>query len=147
MHELTDGCVVDLLGRGDEGDAALLEVGHHDGIVDAVAGEAGEFVDDDEVDVLVLADTGEHLLEFDAFSDLGSGAPRFDVLADDVEPELVDLAHAGHPLSRDGNALGVVVGVDLSRGGDAEIDHSASARWRCNRLERRRVVVCYFVMD
>ena len=47
MHELADGRVVDGLGGRDQRDAALAEVGHHDGVVEAVAGHAGELVDDD----------------------------------------------------------------------------------------------------
>ncbi|MEN2513136.1 hypothetical protein V3H80_19085 [Gordonia polyisoprenivorans] len=39
VHELPDGGVVDLLGGRNQCDPSFLEVGHDDGVVDAVAGE------------------------------------------------------------------------------------------------------------
>nr|WP_254845637.1 hypothetical protein [Microbacterium sp. RURRCA19A] len=53
MHELPDRGRVDGFGGGDQGHAALTEVGHDDGVVDAVAGEAAEVVDDDRVHVVL----------------------------------------------------------------------------------------------
>nr|WP_026530189.1 hypothetical protein [Haematomicrobium sanguinis] len=70
MHELPDRSGVDLLGRGDQGDSAFLQIGHDDRVIGAVTGEAGELVDDDVVHVAVAADTFEHLLEGDALGHL-----------------------------------------------------------------------------
>nr|WP_255572778.1 hypothetical protein [Leucobacter tenebrionis] len=56
VHELPDRGGVDLLGRGDQGDSAFLQIGHDDRVVGAVTGEAGELVDDDVVHVAVAAD-------------------------------------------------------------------------------------------
>ena len=123
VHELSDGCVVNGLGGRDEGDAALTQVGHDDGVVVAVAGHAGELVDDDVVDVLGLADAGEHLLEGDALGHFGGGLARLDVLVHHRQPELVGLAQAGHPLGRDGVAFRVVVGIDLAGTGHSQVDH------------------------
>ncbi|MDF1478767.1 hypothetical protein PYV02_06675 [Leifsonia sp. H3M29-4] len=114
MHELSDGCGVDGLGRGDESDATLLEVGHDDGIIGTVSREAGELVHDDVVDVAVAADAFQHLLERDAFGHLGSGAARLDILGDDGESKLLSFPLARRALSGDRDPLGVVVGVDLS---------------------------------
>ena len=61
MHELADRGVVDGLGGGDQGDAALAEISHHDGVVEAVAGHAEKLVDDDHVDVTRSTNSSEHL--------------------------------------------------------------------------------------
>nr|WP_307220010.1 hypothetical protein [Microbacterium sp. SORGH_AS_0888] len=100
MHQLPDGRVVDLLGRGDERHAAFLKLGHNDGVVNAVAGEAIELVDDDVVDVLLAADALQHLLERHALLHLCAASPGFDVLLDDREAELVSLAATCNPLGR-----------------------------------------------
>ncbi|WP_341210443.1 hypothetical protein [uncultured Microbacterium sp.] len=53
VHELPDRRRVDGLGGGDQCDAALAEVCHDDGVVDAVSGKAAEVVDDDRVHVVL----------------------------------------------------------------------------------------------
>lgn len=122
MHELADREVVDGLGRRDQGDAALAEIGHHDGVVEPVAGHAGELVDDDHVDVTRGTNSSQHLLEGDPLGHLGGGLAGPDVLIDHGQAELLGLALARNPLGRYGDAFGVVVGVDLPCGGDTQID-------------------------
>nr|WP_239562544.1 hypothetical protein [Agromyces aurantiacus] len=116
VHQLPLRGVVDLFCRRDEGDPSLLKVGHDDRIVEAVASEPAELVDDDIVDVAFAANAFQHLLERNALCHLGAGPAGFDVLADDGQAELVGLAGARDPLRRNGNALWVVVGVHLSFG-------------------------------
>nr|WP_263970267.1 hypothetical protein [Gulosibacter chungangensis] len=123
VHELPDRSLVDRLGGGDEGDAALLQLRTDDGIVEAVPGHARELVDDDVVDVPLGADALQHLLERQPLTHFPSGAARLDVLVDDRDPELVGLAVAGLALRWEGDTFRVVVGVDLARCGDAEVDH------------------------
>nr|WP_255508228.1 hypothetical protein [Chryseoglobus sp. 28M-23] len=116
MHELPDRGGVDRLGCGDQRHAALLQVGHDDGVVGTVPGEAGQLVDDDVVDVFVAADALQHLLEGNALGHLCSRDTGLDVLGDDGQPELFGLALAGLPLGGDRDAFGVIVGVDLTFG-------------------------------
>ncbi|MCX2746246.1 hypothetical protein OOZ51_00265 [Arthrobacter sp. MI7-26] len=129
VHELADGAGVDGLGGADQGDPALFEVGHDDGVVGAVSGEAGEFVDHDVVDVPVCPDPTQHFLEGHALGHLRSAAAWFDVLGDDCQAHLFDFAQAGFALGGDGDAFGVVVGVDLPFGGNAEVENGSGARW------------------
>nr|WP_258062914.1 hypothetical protein [Rathayibacter sp. AY1C6] len=128
VHELPDGGRVDGFGCGDEFDAALLKVGHDYGVVDAVASEPRQLVDDDVIDILLPADAFQHLLKRHALGHLGCGATRLDVLRCNGEAELFRLALAGDALCGDGDALRVVVRVDLPLGGDAEIDDGAGSR-------------------
>nr|WP_179577206.1 hypothetical protein [Leifsonia psychrotolerans] len=116
MHKLPDRGSVDRLRGGDKLDAAFLKISHDDGVVDAVARETGELVDDDVIDVAVAADALQHLLESDTFGHLSGGAPRLDVLGNDGDAELVSFALAGHALGWDGDTFGVVVRVDLPLG-------------------------------
>ncbi|WTI33028.1 hypothetical protein OH817_03915 [Kocuria rhizophila] len=136
VHELPDRGGVYLLGRGDQGDSAFVQIGHDDRVVGAVAGEAGELVDDDVVDVAVAADAFEHLLERDALGHLGGRPAGFDVLVHDREPEGFSLALTRRALRRDGDALGIVVGVHLPLGRDAQVDHGPAARWRVDSARR-----------
>nr|WP_258222496.1 hypothetical protein [Microbacterium sp. HMWF026] len=53
VHELPDRGRIDGLSGGDQGHAALAQVCHDDGVVNAVAGESAEVVDDDRVDVVL----------------------------------------------------------------------------------------------
>ncbi len=129
MHELPDGGGVDLLGCRDEGDTTLLQIGHDDGIVDAVAGEAGQLVDDHVVNVAVAANAFEHLLEGDPLGHLGGGSSGFDVLGNDGDAELVCLALAGDPLRWDRDSLGVIVGIHLALGTHAQVGDGATS-WR-----------------
>ncbi len=128
VHELADGGVVDGLGGGDQRDATLAEIGHDDGVVEAVAGHAGELVDDDHVNVTRGSNSSQHLLEGDPLGHLGGGLAWLDELIDHSQAELVGLALARDPLGRDGDAFWVVVGVDLPSGGDAQVDDGTSAR-------------------
>ena len=113
MDELTFGSFVDVLGSGDEGDVGLAQLHHGDGVVEAAAVEAGEFVDHDAVDVATRVEALEHGLELGAIDRLGAAAPQLDVLVDDGDTELLGLGQADFALGGDGEALGVVVGVDL----------------------------------
>ncbi|MCO7202144.1 hypothetical protein NH287_01255 [Microbacterium sp. CnD16-F] len=130
VHELPNRRGVNLLRGGDELDAALLEVGHDDGVIDTVAGEPGELVDDDVVNVAVAANAFEHLLEGNSLGHLGGGSPGFDVLGHDRDAELFGLALTGNALGRNGDAFGVVVGVHLALGAHTQVDNRA-APGRC----------------
>ncbi len=148
MHQLAFGRGVDVLGRRDQRHTALLEVGHDDGVVDPVAGEAGQLVHDDVIDVAFATDAFQHLLEPWPFGDVGARAARFDVLLDDAEPKLFGLALAGNALSRDGDALWVVVRVHLPLRGDAQVDDGTTAAWGIGRvLDTRFVFVVLVVSD
>ncbi|WP_339619525.1 hypothetical protein [uncultured Salinibacterium sp.] len=121
MHELSDWSGVDLLCCRYQADAALLQVGHDDRVVGTVAGETRKLVHDDEVDVTVASDAFEHLLEGNSLSHLRGRASRFHILGHDGQSELLGFALARKSLCGDRDALGVVVGVDLSLAGDAEV--------------------------
>nr|WP_229866491.1 MULTISPECIES: hypothetical protein [Sinomonas] len=131
MHELTHGRVVDGLCGGYERDAALAQVSHYDGIVVAVPCHAGELVDDDVLDVLVVADSLEHLLEFHPADHRRGRFASLDVLANYRQSELLGLALAGHALGRNRDAFRVVVGVDLARRGDTEVEDRAFLFGHC----------------
>ena len=68
-------------------------------------------------------ETLEHGLELGAIDRLGAAAPQLDVLVDDGDAELLGLGQADFALGGDGEALGVVVGVDLRGGRDAQVEH------------------------
>ncbi|MEO7015052.1 MAG: hypothetical protein ABI067_00735 [Leifsonia sp.] len=116
VHELPDRCLIDRLGSADQSHAALGEVGHDNGVVVAVPGKARQLVHDDVVDVFLAPHPRQHLLEGDALRHLGRRSTRLDVFVDDGEAQLVGLLLARDALCRDGDALGVVVGVDLPLG-------------------------------
>ncbi len=137
MHKLPDRGGIDLLGRGDQGDSAFLQIGHDDRVVGAVTGEAGKLIDDDVVDVPVGADAFEHLLERNALGHLRGRPARFDVLVHDREAERFGLAFTGGALGGDGDALRVVVGLHLPLAGDPQIDDGTATRWRVDCSGRR----------
>ena len=123
VDELTLRGFVDVLGGGDEGDVGLAQLHHGDGVVEAAAVEAGELVDHDAVDIATRVEALEHGLELGAVDGLGAAAPQLDVLVDDGDAELLGLGQADFALGGDGEALGVVVGVDLRGGRDAQVEH------------------------
>nr|WP_246877657.1 hypothetical protein [Microbacterium liquefaciens] len=113
VHELPLRAGIDLFRCGDEFDATLVQVGHHDRIVETVPGEAGQLVNDDKVDILIATDAFEHLLECNALSHLRGATTRLDELRDNRQAQLLGLSFAGHALCRYGDAFWVVVGVQL----------------------------------
>ncbi|MDQ4214767.1 hypothetical protein RBR11_12660 [Microbacterium sp. ASV81] len=127
VHQLTDRGCVDRFSGGDEGDAALLQVGHDDRVIDPVPSEPRELVDDHVFHITVVADAFKHLLERNALGHLGAAAAGLDVFTDEGESELLCLAYAGDALCRDGDSLGVIVRVDLALAGDAKVGHGPGA--------------------
>ena len=123
VDELALRGLVDVLGGGDEGDVGLAQLHHGDGVVEAASVEAGELVNHDAVDVATSVEALEHGLELGAVDGLGAAAPQFDVLVDDGDAQLLGLGQADFALGGDGEALGVIVGVDLGSSRDAQVEH------------------------
>ncbi|AXB45335.1 hypothetical protein A4R43_24925 [Amycolatopsis albispora] len=114
VHELTDRRVVDGLGGRHEGDPALTEIGHDDGVVEPVPRHPGQLVDDDVVDVARVANSREHPLELDSLRHLGRCATRLDVFINDRQAELLGFALAFDALGGYRDTFGVVVVLDLA---------------------------------
>ncbi|WP_433194316.1 hypothetical protein ACQP1G_37005 [Nocardia sp. CA-107356] len=127
VHQLADRAVVDRFGGADQCHAAFLQVGHDDGVVEPVACEACQLVDDDVVDVAFAPDAVEHSLELDSLGDLGGRSARFDVFTNDIQSELFGLTGAGEPLCRDRNAFWIEVFVYLSGRGHTKIEQCPCA--------------------
>nr|WP_228833275.1 hypothetical protein [Nocardia brasiliensis] len=141
VHQLANRAVVDRLGGADQRDTTLLEVGHDDGIVQAVTGEPRQLVDDNVVDVAFTPDAVEHPLKLNAFGHLGSGSPRFGVLANDVEPHLFCLPEAGRALGRQGDAFRIEVLVHLPWRGHSKIEQCPCSWWRFFVGDERDVLI------
>nr|WP_257477290.1 hypothetical protein [Acidipropionibacterium jensenii] len=99
MHEHPGGGLVDVLSDRDQADVCIAKSGVDDGVVQAVASQAVDLVDDAVLDG-VLGDVVEHVLEGAALRGLG-GLARFDELLDDDGAELVGLALSCLPLGWD----------------------------------------------
>jgi hypothetical protein len=115
-HAACRGVVDVLLGRGDEPYTELFEGGHHDGVVDPVASEAGQCVDDHVTYVGVCLEVGDHLLELGALVDRLTAAARLDELLHVPGPEFAFSLFHRFALGWQRDAFGVVVGIDLSFG-------------------------------
>nr|WP_235660680.1 hypothetical protein [Mycobacteroides abscessus] len=68
------------------------------------------------VDISRTANAVEQLLECNTFRHFGARATRFDVFVDDLQVELSGFSFTGSALSRNGDAFGVVIGLDLPLG-------------------------------
>ena len=87
-------------GGGNERDAELFEGHHHDGVVVAVTGEAGERVDDDVADVRVGLEVGDHVAESVTMLDRLRRLPGIDEFLDDDGVEFLGPFDDGRALSR-----------------------------------------------
>ncbi len=112
--------VVNVLLDRDQLRPAALEFEEDVGVVAAVAGEAVHLVEDDVVDVAVVADPGEHALKLRPFGGLGRLA-TIDVLVDDARAQGLGLAVTGFALGGQRVAVGLV-GLDLFEGRDSQVD-------------------------
>nr|WP_286960299.1 hypothetical protein [Arsenicicoccus sp. UBA7492] len=119
VHEHPGGGLVDVLHHRDEGDACLAECGVDDRVVEPVAGDAVDLVDDAVPDG-VLGKVVQHLLECFAAGGL-AGLAGLDELCDDDRAELVGLALRGLALRGDGQAFFEAVAGGLVLGGDPQV--------------------------
>jgi hypothetical protein len=123
VHELPDWGLVDAFGGRDQGGAVLAQGCQDQGVVEAVAVHPGQLVDDHVGDVPVGVDAFEHGLERGPFVHAGRGLAGLDVLLDHPGTEVGGLAQTGRPLGGDGDAFGVVVGLDLVGCADPQVQH------------------------
>ncbi|WSP69679.1 hypothetical protein OG324_09000 [Streptomyces sp. NBC_01236] len=110
-----------LLDSGDQPDAKLFQGVDHDCVINPVPGEAAEHVDNHVPHIGVIVKVGDHLLELGTLPDGCPRTARVDELGGfprtDFTPTLMNL----FALRWDGYPLGVVVGIDLSLRGNAQI--------------------------
>ena len=98
------GRLVDVLGARHERRACLLDRRHDQDVVEPVPCEPVDLVNDHEVDVLQLFQSGEHGLECGAVGGLGAGS-RVDELVDHLGSEGLGLANGRVALGWDRVAL------------------------------------------
>ncbi|HWL37517.1 MAG TPA: hypothetical protein VNQ77_15130 [Frankiaceae bacterium] len=112
---------------GDNPNAELPQFVLGDRGFQRVAEDSGELVDDHEVDVAALPDTGDHLEVDGALLDLGGRPPRLDVdgILGDGDAHGVGLLQGCDALGGDRDAFGVEVVVDLARRGHAQVEGGA----------------------
>ncbi|MDL2081955.1 hypothetical protein QNN03_36575 [Streptomyces sp. GXMU-J15] len=126
------GGLVDVLGRGDQGRASLLDRHRDLDVVDTVPGQAVDFVDEHVVD-RVLGQIAQHFLEFRPVRRLRR-LPRVDELRNNHGANAFRLSAIRFALSGDGEAfclstlLGLFLGRD-SQVGDAYL-HGAGCDHR-----------------
>jgi len=122
------GGLVDVLRRGDQAGAELVEPLVEDDVVGAVAGQAVELVDDDVVDGLTAGDgllqVAQHGLQGRAAGGGARGA-ALDELLDNGRADGLGLALVGRPLCRDGEALFVAAALGLLAGGHPQVGHGS----------------------
>ncbi|KAA9394007.1 hypothetical protein FCK90_08775 [Kocuria coralli] len=119
MHEHPRGSLVDVLGHRHEGGVRTAQ-GSVDGrVVEAVAGDSIDLVDD-AVSDRIRGDVVEHFLQRAPARGL-RGLARLDELLDDDRAELFGFALRGFTLRRDRQALFLPVAGGLVLGGDPQI--------------------------
>ncbi|HUY21781.1 MAG TPA: hypothetical protein VMV22_05525 [Acidimicrobiales bacterium] len=101
MHEGPGRGLVDVLLDRDKLAARLAQLEEHIGVVAAVAGEAVDLVQDDDVDVTGLLDAVHHAQEVGAVRGLGR-FPPVKVLVDHVGPQFGRPAETGISLGGQG---------------------------------------------
>jgi len=101
--------------------AGLLDLEVDLDVVHAVAGEAVDFVDDDQLDGVVF-DVGEHSLQFGALGGFGALA-GVDELFDYFRAKAFGFAVAGFSLGWDGESFGFSSSFGLVTCGYAQVDH------------------------
>ncbi|MEC3979629.1 hypothetical protein QMK34_30680 [Amycolatopsis sp. H20-H5] len=112
---------------GDDAGTVFLEVAFDHAGIDGVAEDSVEVVDDDVVDVFLCFNPSDHLLKYRSLLDAGGCLAWFDELSHDVCVERLGLTLSGNALCWDGNAFGVVVGVDLAWCGHAQVENGSLA--------------------
>ncbi|WWT87547.1 hypothetical protein V7R84_03235 [Arachnia propionica] len=108
--------------------AGLLDLEVDLDVVHAVACEAVDFVDDDQLDGVVL-DVGEHSLQFGTLGGFGALA-GVDELFDYFRAKALGFAVAGFSLSWDGESFCFSSSFGLVACGYAQVDHR-TLRCRC----------------
>lgn len=113
---MPEGGLVDVLVDGHQDHAGVAQGGVDDGVVEAVAGQPVDLVDDAVLD-RVGRDVVEHLLQGASVGGLG-GLAGLDELPHDDCAEGFGLAGVGLALGRQGQALVQTVAAGLVLGGD-----------------------------
>lgn len=116
---IPEGGLVDVLHDGHERDPGLAEGGVDDRVIEPVAGDAVDLVDDAVSDG-VPGEVVEHLLERFAARGL-AGLAGLDELRDDDRVQLVGLALCCVALRGDGEAFFETVAGGLVLGGDPQV--------------------------
>src|SRR5690606_37493740 len=119
VHEHARRGLVDVLCHRHEGGVRATEGGVDDRVVEAVAGDPVDIVDDAVAD-RVRGDVVEHFLQGAPPGGLG-GFAGFDEFSDDDRAELFGLALRGLPLSGDGQAFFLPVAAGLVFRGDLQV--------------------------
>nr|WP_286720639.1 MULTISPECIES: hypothetical protein [unclassified Microbacterium] len=121
VHQHPGRGLVDVLGDRDQGDVGTAQGGVDDCVVEPVAGEAVDLVDD-AVLHRIRSQVVEHLLQRATPGGLG-GLAGFDELLDDDRAELLGLPGGGITLGGDGQALFEAVAGGLVLGRDPQVGH------------------------
>nr|WP_246829134.1 MULTISPECIES: hypothetical protein [Kocuria] len=119
VHEHPGGGLVDVLGDGHERDTGLAERGVDDRVIEPVACDPVDLVDDAVPD-RVVREVVQHLLQRFALRGL-RGLAWFDELLDDDRAELIGLPRCGLALRGDGQAFFEPVAGGLVLGGDPQV--------------------------
>ena len=131
LDQAAGGGLLELLLDRDEHHVAAAQRRADGDVVLDVAGQAIDLVDHDRVDVALLDDARQHGLQLGTVSAAG-GLAAVGVLVGQLPALLADVAQAGLPLGRDGEALLGEVALGLLDGRDAQVDqasHRGILRW------------------
>jgi hypothetical protein len=123
LHQPSRGGLFEVLGDRHQRHAPTPQERPDGDVVFHVASEPVDLVDDDDVDVLVLGDAGQHLLELRPAGRAGGLAP-VGVFVDQIPALVADVADAGLALGRDGETFLPFAVLGLLASGDPQIDHA-----------------------
>ncbi|HEY8755648.1 MAG TPA: hypothetical protein VIN65_04770 [Candidatus Dormibacteraeota bacterium] len=124
FNQTTGRGLLQLLADRDKSHIATAQRRANGDMVLDVAGQAVDLVDHDRVDVALFDDAPQHGLQLGAV-DAAGGLAAVGVLVDQLPTLLADVAQAGLPLCRDGEALLGQVALGLLGGGDAKVDQAS----------------------